>query len=92
MEAWDSNYIDMEEPGHFSIDDEQGYFVFGLVRGQLDVRRLNRGTRLEFSWEGQCEFDEMSGRGWLELKDERSAEGRIFIHLGDESGFLLEKT
>lgn len=63
--------------------------MFGLVRGQLDTRRINGGNRLEFFWEGQCELDEVSG--WLALKGESNAEGRLFIHLGDESGIQLEK-
>ena len=90
MEAWETEYIDMEEPGYFLIGDDHGHFVFGTVRGDLDARKPS-GNRLEFSWAGQCEFDEMNGRGWLELEQNGVAEGRIFIHFGDESDIRLEK-
>lgn len=41
--------------------------------------------RFDFSWSGFDENDPMSGRGWLRV-DGDQAEGRIFIHLGDDSG------
>lgn len=91
MEEWDADYIDMDEPGHFSIVGDEGSFVFGMVRGEIDARVFAGGRKMEFSWEGICEGDHMSGRGWLELRGPGVAEGRLFIHHGEESGFQIEK-
>lgn len=91
MEEWDSEYIDMVEPGHFTFAGHGGHFVFGTTTGEIDSRQSDGGKHLEFSWEGQCEGDQMSGRGWLEMKTADTAEGRLFMHLGDESGIKLEK-
>lgn len=49
------------------------------------------GTRdgiplVEFSWDGQDENDPASGRGWAVVEGE-AMEGRIFLHLGDDSSF-----
>lgn len=92
MEEWDSDYIDMVEPGVFTFEGNKGHFVFGTVTGEIDSRQRDGGKRMEFSWEGQCEGDQMNGRGWLERKGGDVAEGRLFVHLGDESAIKLEKT
>jgi len=92
MEKWEADYIDMEEPGHFSIKGDDGSFVFGMVRGEVDARVLPGEEMLEFSWEGICEADHVCGRGKLELREPAVAEGRLFIHYGEESGLRLEKT
>lgn len=94
MEVWDADYFDMEVPAHITIrDDLTGEFQFGLVQGDLDARvSLTDGVaRAEFSWSGFDENDPMSGRGWLKTTGNQ-AEGRILIHLGDESGFSAERS
>ena len=42
---------------------------------------------MEFSWEGNDECHPASGRGWAVLEEDGSLRGRIFFHLGDDSGF-----
>jgi hypothetical protein len=89
MEVWDADYFDLEVPAYITIrKDLTGEFQFGLVQGDLDGRvDLDNGAmRLEFSWSGFDENDPMSGRGWMQI-DGDQAEGRIFIHLGDDSAF-----
>lgn len=89
MEAWDVDYFDMEVPAHITIkNDLTGKFQFGLVQGDIDARVHENGStvRIEFSWSGVDENDPVSGRGWLEVTDDK-AQGRIFIHLGDDSAF-----
>ena len=93
MESWEADYFDREVPAHITIrKDLTGEFQFGLVQGQLDGRVEPNGdvTRLEFSWAGFDENDPMTGRGWLQVIDDQ-AEGRIFIHLGDDSGLKAER-
>ena len=89
MEVWDADYFDMEAPAHITIrSDLTGEFQFGLVQGDLDARvsSVDGVARVEFSWSGYDENDPMSGRGWLEVTGDQ-AQGRIFIHLGDDSAF-----
>jgi hypothetical protein len=37
------------------------------------------------------ENDPVSGRGWLDVTDDQ-AQGRIFIHLGDDSAFTAVRS
>ena len=86
MEMWDQDYVDLVEPGFFEFgSDGMGAFVFGAVRGWLDARVSDRGARLEFTWQGECEGDDMSGRGWFTFEGGDQADGMLFIHAGDES-------
>ena len=89
MEAWDADYFDMEAPAHITIrDDLTGAFQFGLVQGDIDARVgvVDGVARVEFSWSGVDENEPVSGRGWLDMTGDQ-AEGRMFIHLGDDSAF-----
>lgn len=89
MEVWDADYFDMEAPAHITIRaDLTGEFQFGLVQGDIDARVavIDGVARAEFSWSGFDENDPMSGRGWMMVTADQ-ANGRIFIHLGDDSGF-----
>ena len=89
MEVWEADYFDMEAPAHITIrSDLTGEFQFGLVQGDLDARvsSVDGVARVEFSWSGADENDPMSGRGWMDVTGDQ-AEGRIFIHLGDDSAF-----
>ena len=91
MELWAADFIDLEVPGHVTFADEQGgEFQFGLVRGWMDCRYEKARARVEFSWEGADDADDARGRGWAEL-DGDHLRGRIFIHRGDDSGFVATK-
>lgn len=93
MDAWDADYVDMEVPAYLTIrKDLTGEFQFGLVQAQLDGKIESRGSssQLAFSWSGFDENDPVNGRGWFTAIGDQ-AEGRIFIHLGDESGFKAER-
>ena len=92
METWDQDFVDLIEPGHFRFDDNGlGYFIFGAVEGQLDYRLSEGGKRIDFSWSGNDEGDEKSGRGWFNLSSSRTAKGCFFIHCGDESALEIER-
>lgn len=87
METWDADYFDMDVPAHIIIrKDLTGEFQLGMVQGELDGRVGTRNgvVRFEFSWSGFDENDPVNGRGWLAVNDDL-VEGRIFIHLGDDS-------
>lgn len=91
MEVWAADFIDLEVPGHLTFADEQaGEFQFGLVKGWMDCRYDKGRARVEFSWEGADDEAEARGRGWAELDGDHLG-GRIFIHRGDDSGFVATK-
>lgn len=89
MEIWDVDYRDMEVPAHITKEANlTGSFQFGLVQSHLDghLGTVYGKTRLHFSWAGSDGNDLVSGRGWMMVAGDQ-AEGRFFIHLGDDSGF-----
>ena len=91
MEMWDQDFVDLIEPGYFQFDkDGLGFFVFGAVEGQIDYRIADDGARVEFSWSGNDDGRENSGRGWFQFQSAGSAKGKIFIHCGDESAVNIE--
>lgn len=59
------------------------------MRGRMDCRPLERDgqTGVEFSWTGDDEGDETSGRGWAVLVDDETLEGHFFFHMGMDSAF-----
>jgi hypothetical protein len=73
----------------FAEDRSSGSFGFIAARGEMDRRAVERDgrPRVELSWEGNDECDPASGRGWAVLEEDGSLCGRIFFHLGDDSGF-----
>jgi hypothetical protein len=90
MELWDSDDVDLSGPAFIEFgEDGLGSFGFIAVQGQMDCREAARDGRpgVEFSWEGSDECDPANGRGWVVLEDDNSLRGRIFFHLGDDSGF-----
>jgi hypothetical protein len=91
MDQWDQDYVDAEEPGHITLENKGlGHFHFGYVHAQLDWRYDPPIDRVEFSFLGSCEGDEMSGRGWAKIEGKQMV-GQIAFHLGDESGFKARK-
>ena len=90
MEAWDRDAIDLVEPGFIEFSDEgTGQFGFIAVRGWMDCRSTERDghAAIEFSWDGEDEGDQVSGRGVAVRVEDATIEGHIFIHLGEDSRF-----
>jgi hypothetical protein len=46
---------------------------------------------VEFSWAGDDEGTESSGRGWAEIGKDGRLQGRLYFHLGDDSAFVAER-
>lgn len=89
MELWGQDFVDMEVPGHFTFrEDGGGDFQFGLVCGAMDCRM--NGDFVEFSWNGNDEMDDASGRGHAKIGPEGII-GRIYFHEGDDSEFRAVK-
>ena len=90
MDTWDREDIDLMGPGFIEFgQDGTGQFGFIAVRGWMDCRQGERDGRgcVEFTWEGEDEGDQVSGRGWAGLTEDGSLGGHLFFHLGDDSGF-----
>jgi len=93
MEVWDQDFVDLKGPGCLEFgQDNLGTFQFGTTRGQMDYRleTIDGEPRIEFSWDGQDYQEPASGRGWAILRDGQ-LEGRVYIHLGDDSWFKAER-
>lgn len=91
MDVWDD--LDLAEPAHITFEgDHDGSFAFVAVSGQMDVRYGARdgSACAEFSWEGFDDAEPSSGRGWAALGTAGRLVGHIFIHNGDNSGFVAE--
>jgi hypothetical protein len=90
MEHWDLDFIDAEEEGYIEFDRSgQGDFQFGYVHGSIDteISMVEGKLRSEFSWAGNDEMDEVSGRGWAIIEKDGSLYGQIIFHIGERSWF-----
>ncbi len=92
MDKWDE--IDLLGSAHITFTSKDGgELVFIAIEADLDVRYGSRdGTAsAEFSWEGFDGGSPASGRGWAALGTASRLVGHIFIHKGDDSGFVAER-
>ena len=95
MSEWDEDYINEEVQAFIEIKDNgTGNFKFGYVSGYMDWQPTTRDGKpaVEWSWEGGDGADgtPLTGRGWAKLEGDE-LQGMIFIHLGDESGFVAKR-
>ena len=92
MSEWDKEYCDMKVRAFIQIDAKgMGEFQFGLVSGSVCGDFIGRDGEdiFDFTWEGS---DEASGDGWMKIKHDGTAEGKLRIHAGDSSRFWAKKT
>jgi len=92
MDQWEE--IDLLEPAHITFTGKDGgELVFGAVEAELDVHYGSRdgSACAEFSWEGFDDGTPVNGRGWAALGTAGGLVGHIFIHKGDDSGFVAER-
>jgi hypothetical protein len=90
MDLWDRDSIDLVGPAFIEITTGGGGSLrFIAVEGYIDGRHIERDGRpgVEFTWDGTDEGDHVSGRGWVQLDEDGSLRGHLFIHTGDDSGF-----
>jgi hypothetical protein len=94
MDVWDNDFLDLVEEAHITFRGvASGEIAFGALSGDLDVRYGSRdGSAIaEFSWQGQNENDEASGRGWAILHPDTGLVGHFHIHKGDDSAFVCQR-
>jgi hypothetical protein len=70
-----------EESGAFALD-----CLTGSIHGPCE------GDAVEFTWEGNDEMEETSGRGWAELRQDGSLKGEICLKNGDEIPFVARRS
>lgn len=71
------------EPAHLTLDATgRGYLAFFLLGAEVDARKVN--DRLEFTWAGAWELDDMTGRGVAEPTSDGGLAIHLWIHHGDE--------
>ena len=62
--------------------------LFLVADGPRPDRPQDGAACAEFSWEGFDDDSPASGRGWAALGTAGRLVGHIFIHRGDDSGFV----
>ena len=89
MDLWDADAIDLLGPAFIDFNGRTGSFRFIAVECSMDVRSVAQRTErdAEFSFDGFDDGDPTTGRGWASLAGDGSLSGRIYFHMGDESGF-----
>jgi hypothetical protein len=93
MDAWDNDFLDLVEEAHLTFTGAaDGEIAFGALKGFLDTRYGARdgAACAEFSWEGHDEGDPACGRGWVTIGTAGRLVGHVFIHNGEDSGFVCE--
>jgi hypothetical protein len=92
MDKWDET--DLLGSAHIAFTGvDGGKLEFLAIEADLDVRYGSRdgAACAEFSWEGFDDGTSVSGRGWVTLGTAGRLVGHIFIHKGDDSGFVAER-
>ena len=92
MDQWDE--IELLGSAHITFSGKDGgELVFIAVEADLDVLYGSRdgAACAEFSWEGFDDGSPACGRGWAALGTAGRLVGHIFIHKGDDSGFVAER-
>jgi len=85
--------IDLAGSAHITFSGkDRGELAFLAVEADLDMRYVSRdgAACAEFSWEGFDDGTAASGCGWAALGGAGRLVGHIFIHKGDDSGFVAE--
>jgi len=89
MEEWED--LDLLGPAHITFTGrDDGTIMFLAVEANLDVRygSRDRSACAEFSWEAFDDGSPASGRGWVAIGTAGRLVGHIFVHKGDDSGFV----
>jgi hypothetical protein len=89
MDQWED--LDLLGRAHITFSgNDGGELVFAAVVAELDVRYGSRGgsASAEFSWEGSDDGSPVSGRGWAVMGTAGRLVGHVFVHKGDDSGFV----
>ena len=90
MELWDQDFVDAQMPGFIRFDpDGRGEFHFDYVHGHMTVEYSQEAgaPKAEWSWSGNDEMHEASGRGRAIVDADGVLNGKLVFHRGDASDF-----
>ena len=92
MDVWDNEAIDLLGPAFIAFEGQEGEMRFIALTAWLDVRydARNGGPVAEFSWGGDDEGDQRSGRGRVAPGTAGRLVGHVYIHRDDDSDFVCE--
>jgi hypothetical protein len=92
--GFDDDDLGMLGPPFLSFKGAGGSFQLLAVQGELDCRYGKRDEVpcVEWTWAGDDDGTESSGRGFATLSLEGALEGSFFFHLGDELAFRAVRT
>ena len=89
-EVWAREALDMMVPAHMTFAaNGRANFEMICVVGEMDCEF--EADRVDFTWAGNDEMDEASGRGWAVIKKDGTLRGRICFHHGDKSSFVARR-
>ena len=92
-ELWDTDALDTMQPAFIKFDDESiGSFGMIVISAGIDCRFGTRDGKplVEFTFDGDDDGHPCTGRAWGVI-DDGKIRGRMYIHLGDDSGFVAER-
>lgn len=92
-EMWNQEALDLVAPAHLTFDrNAMGEMQLIAIGASIDYRVEERAGEpvVEFTWSGFDEMDPTSGRGWARVEGDLMR-GKLFIHQGDESGFIAKR-
>jgi len=87
--GWAKQDLDLVVPAYIEFDTRQGgSFQFCALSGDIDYRVSSEadGPVIEWSWAGDDDGTETSGRGWAHLERGKLV-GRLCVHHGEEFTF-----
>lgn len=93
MIDFDDIYLSIEVDPYIKFNDGGALFQFGLVRGIIEFgdSEFEGKSRIEFTWIGSDEMDEVWGTGEILKKSESEITGLFRFDSGDNYGFEASK-
>lgn len=94
-ELWDQDALDLVQPAFIKFDDESvGSLGMIVIGAGLDCRFGTRDGKplVEFTFDGDDDGHPCNGRGWGVIDVDGKLRGRLFLHLGDDSDFVAERS
>lgn len=92
-EMWDQEALDLVVPAHITFGrNGRGEMQLIAIGASIDYRVEERGSApvVKFSWSGFDEMDPASGRARAKIEGD-TMRGKLFIHQGEQSGFVAHR-
>jgi hypothetical protein len=92
-EIWDRETLDRFEPAFLRFDGRTGQLGMIAIGVELDCRYGERDGHplVEFTFAGDDDGHPCYGRGWAVPEGDATLCGHLYLHDGDDSGFVAER-